>query len=49
VRRIVHRNWAGAELDEELQTFLDMTAADHVRDGAPSTEARRLAALLRQE
>src|SRR5437773_85723 len=45
VRWIVNRKRAEADLDDELQTFIDMAVADHVRDGAPSTKARRLAVL----
>ena len=45
VRGIVNRNGAEADLDDELKTFIDMAAADHVRDGATPEEARRLAAL----
>ena len=45
VRWIVNRNRAEADLDDELQTFVDMAAADHVRDGATPAEARRLAVL----
>ena len=36
VRWIVNRKRAEADLDDELQTFIDMAVADHVRDGAPS-------------
>jgi putative ABC transport system permease protein len=45
LRWILHRNKAEADLDDELRTFVDMAAADHVRDGATPAEARRLAAL----
>jgi predicted permease len=45
MRRIVHRQRAEAELDEELRTFVDMAAADYMRDGATPAEARRLALL----
>ena len=45
VRWIFNRNKAEADLNEELQTFVDMAAADHVRDGATPAEARRLAML----
>ena len=45
VRWIVKRKKAEADLDAELQTFLDMAAADQVRDGATPAEASRLAAL----
>ena len=45
VRWIVNRNRAEADLDDELQAFVDMAAADHVRNGATPAEARRLATI----
>src|SRR5258708_17122791 len=45
VRWIFRRNRAEAELNDEMQSFIDMAAADHVRDGATPAGARRLAAL----
>src|SRR5437773_6695840 len=45
VRWLVHRNRVEQDLNDELQVFLDMAAADKVRDGALSAEARRLAIL----
>ena len=45
VRWIVNRKRVEADLDDELQTFVDMAAADQVRDGATPAEARRLAVL----
>ena len=45
VRWLFHRDKAEAELNEELRTFVDMAAADLVRDGATPAEARRLAML----
>ena len=45
VRWLFHRNSAEQDLNDELQAFVDMAAADKVRDGAPPTEARRLAVL----
>ena len=45
VRWIVRRDRAERDLSEELQTFVEMAAADHVRDGATPDEARRLAML----
>ena len=45
VRRLLDRPRAEADLDDVLRTFVDMAAADHVRDGATRDEARRLAAL----
>src|SRR5262245_57584491 len=44
-RWLIDRDQAEAELADELQTFLDMAAADYVRDGATPAEARRLAML----
>ena len=45
VRWMVKRNKAEAELDDELRTFVEMAAADHIRDGATPAEARRRALL----
>ena len=45
VRWIVHRDTAERDMNDELQTFVDMAAADQVRDGATPAEARRLAML----
>src|SRR5438093_3178481 len=45
VRWLFHRNGAEQDLNDELQAFVDMAAADRTRDGAPPTEARRLAVL----
>ena len=42
---MVNRKRVEADLDEELQTFVEMAAADQVRDGATPAEARRLAVL----
>ena len=39
------RSKAEADMDDEFHTFVDMAAADHVRDGATPAEARRLAML----
>ena len=39
------RNRAEVEMDDELQAFVDMAAAAHVRDGATPADARRLAML----
>jgi putative ABC transport system permease protein len=44
-RWVLHRKKAEAELDEELQVFIDMAASQKMRDGVPPAEARRLAAL----
>ena len=45
VRWLVHRNGAEQDLDDELQAFVDMAAADNVRDGAAPVDARRIAVL----
>ena len=45
VRWIAYRHRVETDLDEELKTFVEMAAADHVRNGATPTEARRLALL----
>jgi predicted permease len=42
---IVHRTKAEQRLDDELQSFIDMAAADKVREGLSPAEARRLAIL----
>ena len=45
VRWIVHRNRAERDLNDELEAFVDMAAADRMRDGAAPAEARRSAVL----
>jgi putative ABC transport system permease protein len=45
LRWIVSRNRSEIDLNDELQAFLDMAAADRARDGVGPAEARRLAAL----
>lgn len=45
VRWILNRRGAEADLDEELQSFVDLAAADHVRGGETASAARRLAVL----
>ena len=45
VRWIAHRNRAEQDLDDEMRVFVEMAAADHVRDGATPVEARRMALL----
>ena len=45
VRWIARRDRAEQDLNDELQVFIDMAAADQVRDGATAAEARRRAAL----
>jgi predicted permease len=45
VRGMVARDRAERDLHEELEAFVDMAAADRMRDGAPSAEARRSAVL----
>ena len=42
---IARRDSAEQDLNDELQAFVDMTAADKVRAGATPAEARRLAVL----
>src|SRR5215831_3740690 len=45
VRWMANRKRVEADLHDELQTFVDMAAAEHLRNGATPAEARRLAAL----
>jgi predicted permease len=45
VRWIFRRNQAERDLNDELEAFIDMAAADEIRDGATRAEARRRAAL----
>jgi putative ABC transport system permease protein len=45
VRWIARRDRAEQDLNDELQAFVDMAAADGVRDGATPAEAHRLALL----
>src|SRR6266571_29309 len=45
VRWLVYRNRAEQDLNDELQGFVDMAAADRMRAGALPAEARRLAVL----
>ncbi|HEY2905869.1 MAG TPA: ABC transporter permease [Vicinamibacterales bacterium] len=45
VRWLLHRNRAEQDLNDELQAFVDLAAADNVRDGASSADARRRAVL----
>jgi putative ABC transport system permease protein len=45
VRWIARRDRAEQDLNDELQAFVDMVAADGVRDGATPAEAHRLALL----
>src|ERR1700752_4410121 len=40
---ILRRDRAESLLDDELRSFVEMSAADKVRDGVPVVEARRLA------
>ena len=42
---IARRERAEQDLHDELQAFVDMAAADRVREGATPAEARRLALL----
>ena len=39
VRWIAHRNRVERDLDDELRAFVDMAAADQLRDGATAAEA----------
>ena len=45
VRWMVHRDRAERDLHDELEAFVEMAAADNVRDGARPAEARRSAVL----
>jgi predicted permease len=45
VRLMVRRNRAEHDLNDELEAFVDMAAADRMRDGATPAEARRAAKL----
>src|SRR5262249_35127943 len=45
VRWLFHRNEVEREMDDELRAFVDMAAADKVRDGASPVDARRMAVL----
>jgi predicted permease len=45
VRWLVHRNSAEQDLNDELRAFVDMAAADKMRDGTLPAEARRQAVL----
>lgn len=45
VQWIAHRNQAEQHLDDELRTFVDMSAAEKIADGISPEEARRLATL----
>jgi hypothetical protein len=42
---LLSRNRTEEDLDNELRTFIDMSAAEKVRDGRPPAQARRLAVL----
>jgi putative ABC transport system permease protein len=42
---LFHRKRAEQGLDDELQAFIDMSAAEKMRDGLPADQARRLAVL----
>jgi predicted permease len=45
VRWMIHRDRAERDLRDELDAFVDMAAADRMRDGAAPDEARRAAVL----
>ena len=44
-RWILRREQAERDLDAELRAFIELSAADKIRDGIPPAEARRLAVL----
>jgi putative ABC transport system permease protein len=44
-RWLMHRDRVERELDEEMQAFVALSAAEKMRDGVPEAEARRLAVL----
>jgi predicted permease len=45
VRWLVRRNRAEQDLHDEVQAFVDMAAADRIRDGVSPADARRIAVL----
>ena len=45
LRWLFNRKRAEQALDDELQAFIDMSAAEKMRDGLPPAQARRLAVL----
>ncbi len=45
LRWLFNRNRVEQGLDDELQAFIDMSAAEKMRDGLPPAQARRLAVL----
>jgi putative ABC transport system permease protein len=45
VRWVFHRHRAERDLNDEMEAFVDMAAADRMRDGAAAAEARRSAVL----
>jgi predicted permease len=45
LRWLIYRGRAEQDLNDELQAFIDMAAADKIRDGASPVEARRMAVL----
>ena len=45
VRLLLRRDAADARLDDELQAYVELSAADKERDGFAPAEARRLARL----
>jgi macrolide transport system ATP-binding/permease protein len=45
LRWIVHRDDAEQDLHDDVQAFVDMAAADKMRDGASAAEAQRMAVL----
>jgi hypothetical protein len=45
VRWVTRRQQAEQDLNDELQAFVAMAAAEHIRDGAAPGDARRAAVL----
>jgi len=45
LRWMVRRDQSERDLNDELQAFVDMAAADNVREGVPPAEASRMAVL----
>jgi predicted permease len=45
LRWVIHRNQAERELNDEMEVFVDMAAADRMRDGVAAADARRAAVL----
>ncbi|MGH8639516.1 MAG: permease prefix domain 1-containing protein [Burkholderiales bacterium] len=45
LRGVFHRNRSEQDLNDEMGAFVDMAAADKIREGAAADEARRLAVI----